>query len=384
MKILEVYPTLTHPVNAGNKQWLLSQVSILKDLGHDVYIVCVDVPGLKEKYDEEGYIETKQYWGDHVFVYKPSFVFRLWSSLCINLRKRLYGGFFKCDNLYPWGLGNYIEKLNEEYGFDVCIVNYYWLSKALNYITTPIKAINTHDIFSFRNLSTHSKIAWMCTTPNEEAKGLMRAEYLFALQDEEAIFFKHLCPSKKVLTVYCPYKTTELPLVKNHNLVMLASSNALNIKGVKWFCENIFPDIIEAFPDVKLVLGGYICNVLTDYKNHHHIEMIGCVDDPADLYKYGNIAINPCDDGTGLKIKTFEALSYGRIAMTHPHSTIGIYKKEQSPVFYSTKAVEWVSYLNDLWTNEKLLATKMSQSIEYIEDMNNHIMREYKELKHNN
>lgn len=380
MKILEVYPTLTHPVNAGNKQWLLSQVNILKELGHEVYIVCVDVPGLKEKYDEEGYIETKYYWGNYVFVYRPSFVYRLWSSLCIKLRKRLNGGFFKCDNLYPWGLGNYIEKLNNKIGFDVCIVNYYWLSKALKSITTPIKAINTHDIFSFRNLSTHSKIAWMCTTPNEEAKGLMRSDYIFALQDEEAIFFKHLCPSKNVLTVYCPYKTKELPVVNNHNLVMLASSNALNIKGVRWFCSNIFPYIIKDFPDVKLVLGGYICNVLSEFENYPHIELIGCVDDPSELYRLGNIAINPCDDGTGLKIKTFEALSYGRISMTHPHSTIGIYKKENSPVFYSDNAREWVEFLKMIWREDNILKEKMAQSVEYIEDMNQFIKCEYMKL----
>ena len=381
MRILEIYPTLTHPVKAGNKQWVLAQISKLKELGHEVFMVCVDVPGLKEKYDEDAYNETLKFWGnDHVFVYKPSQVFRLWYSLMLNYRKKLCSGFFRCDDLYPWGLGGFVKELDAKYHFDACIVNYYWLTKALNNISAPIKAVNTHDIFSYRNLSTHSRIAWMNTSPNEEAKGLMRADCLFALQDEEAIYFKHLCPSNRVLTVYCPYDIHKLPKVDNHNLVMLASSNKLNVKGVKWFCDNIFPSIIEAFPDVKLVLGGYICKVLSEYEIHPHIVMIGCVDDPADLYKLGNIAINPCDDGTGLKIKTFEALSYGRIAMTHPHSTIGIYRKETAPVFYSKDANEWVTFLKTIWSDNDKLTQLMDCSIQYIEEMNEFIVDSYKEF----
>lgn len=47
MKILLVYPSMTHPLNAGNRCWLLSQVKLLKSMGHDVSLVAVYKPGFK-------------------------------------------------------------------------------------------------------------------------------------------------------------------------------------------------------------------------------------------------------------------------------------------------------------------------------------------------
>ena len=76
------------------------------------------------------------------------------------------------------------------------------------------------------------------------------------------------------------------------------------------------------------------------------------MNDPSDLYKLGDVSVNPCINGTGLKIKTFEALSYGKVVMVHPHSTIGIYNRECAPVFASTRAEEWVSHLKSIWRDK--------------------------------
>ena len=128
---------------------------------------------------------------------------------------------------------------------------------------------------------------------------------------------------------------------------------------------------------MDLKVGGYICKKLGHYKNKEHITLVGAVEDPSDLYKLGDIAINPCVNGTGLKIKTFEALSYGKVAMTHPHSTIGIFNRAKAPVFNSDTAEDWVSFLKKVWGDKELLKEISSQSISYINDMNRHISEEY-------
>lgn len=382
MKILIIYPTLTHPVNAGNKQWVLSQASILRELGNDVYMLCINTPGLKDSQDsiKKAIRETCEFWGNHGFVLSSSLFERVKATFVMHFRRLFFKGYYKCDDLYPPRLHVYVKRLNEHYHFDACIVNYYWLTKVLKKTNIPLKIVNTHDVFSFRDITTHSKRAWMSTFPNEEAKALNRADYIMALQDEEAIYFAHLAPRSKVKVVYCSFEIHKTPFVGNHALLMLAGAGALNINGLVWFINNIFPAIIKEFPDVELIIGGYICNMIGKRINHPNIRLLGAVHDPMELYKLGDVAINPVTDGTGLKIKTFEALSYGKIVMTHPHSVIGVFKKEDSNIFYSEDAEKWVSYLKKLWNDLNIIESLKCKSIDYIIEMNSFIEMNYKSL----
>lgn len=379
MKILIIYPSLTHPIDAGNKQWVMSQINVIKKLGHEVFMLCINVPGLKSdlRRNKEEAELTRIYWGDHGFIFNASFWQRIKYSFFMNFRKKICKGYYKCDDLYPRGLSKYVSKLQDIYHFDACITNYYWLTKVFETVKFKKTAINTHDVFAYKDMVVGTKNPWMSTTPNEEAKGIQRAAYAFALQDEESAYYKRIAPSTKILNVFCPYIVHEQALTYNHNLVILSSSNSLNIEGFEWFCNNIYPSIVKEFPDVDLKVGGYICKKLDHYKNHEHITLVGAVEEPSDLYKHGDIAINPCINGTGLKIKTFEALSYGKIAMTHPHSTIGIYDKSNAPVFNSASADDWVNFLKIIWSDQEQLKEMSAKSVSYIERMNKYISEQY-------
>lgn len=368
---------MTHPVNSGNSQWAIAQVESLKKLGQDVYVLCVNIPGfsIDRKQNLHDLNMTRNYWGDHGFIFNANQFVRFKQSVVINFRNRLCGGFFKCDDIYPRKLSSFVNRIHKYYHFDACIVNYYWMTLLFQGVSFKKTAVNTHDVFSFRNQSVKFNKAWMCTTPNEEAKGLQRAHYIFALQDEESCYFSRIAPSSKVINVYCPFMIHDMPIVQNHTLTFLSSDNHFNIEGLKWFNEVIFPSIIDAFPDVVLVVGGKICNAME--QANKHMMLIGPVDRPEYLYKYGDVAINPCINGTGLKIKTFESMAYGKVVLVHPHSTIGIYKKTSAPVLASSNPEDWVSFLKKIWGNIEILKEYKNKSINYIEEMNHYIDKAY-------
>ena len=98
----------------------------------------------------------------------------------------------------------------------------------------------------------------MCTTPDEEAKGLQRCKTIFALNNEEAFFFSKLSPNSNVSCIYttCPYVHQEFK--GNKNMLFLSSSNIFNIEGLKWFLNEIFIFICKKHGDVRLLMGG-IC-----------------------------------------------------------------------------------------------------------------------------
>lgn len=377
MKILVIYPFLTHPINAGNRAAVMGMVEILQQLGHEVFMLCISIPGLRQNYDAD-IKATNEYWGDHGFIYKASLIERFFHSVKINFIEKFRSGFYKCDDMYPKHLDKIIKKLNNIYHFEACICNYYWTTKALLLFKNRKTILFSHDSFAFRNELTGFRNAWQCTTPDQEAKGVRRAKYILALQDEEANYFKHLSPLSKVLTIYSYYKIKDLPLTYNHNIVMLSSGGQLNYSGIVWFLDKIFPHILEFFPDCNLHIAGSLCNLLKNKTLSEKVKLHGYVDNPEDLYKLGDIAINPCFSGTGIKIKTFEALTYGRIIMCHPHSTKGIYKKEQAPVFASTDYKDWVNELEKLWGKKDFLREKHKDGLSYIEDMDRFIVNEYK------
>ena len=71
MKILIVSKCPTHPTDAGNRWWILSQAEMLISMGHEVHFLYINELPLKR--DAAPYIEsleqTRKYWGDkfHLF-----------------------------------------------------------------------------------------------------------------------------------------------------------------------------------------------------------------------------------------------------------------------------------------------------------------------------
>lgn len=144
--------------------------------------------------------------------------------------------------------------------------------------------------------------------------------------------------------------------------------------------DNVFPLILHDYPDCRLKIGGSLCKAIQNSFPHPNIDLIGYVDNAADLYELGDIAINPTYQGTGLKIKTFESIAYNKITMVHPHSMNGIFDKGNAPLFASDKPSEWVDFLHKVWDNPDFLDSFRTRNKEYIERMNLFIVDQFEQF----
>lgn len=377
MKILIVSQVPTHPITEGNRKFIFNQVELFKQLGHDVFYLWIYEQPISDFSNcIHGYKDMKEYWKDNLFVLKISRMEHAYHQILAKVRIYLNNGYNKADDHYFKNLHKTINKLNKHHCFDCCVMNYYNLSKAAKYINIPLVGLTTHDYFSFKSLLVGNKAVALNTTPSEEAKALQRISHIFALNSEEAVYFHKLSPLSKVYNVYSCYDFVETPYVGNHNLLFFSGSNVYNLSGLKWFLCEIFPDIVNAFPDARLVVGGSISNKVKQYKNEN-VEIYGYVDDLNDFFNKGDILINPTYLGTGLKIKTFEGISYGKVVMAHPHSAVGIYKPENAPLFVSESAHEWVAFLSEIWKNISLIEAIKQRDKNYIECMDKFVKDEY-------
>ena len=382
MKILIVSKTPTHPSNAGNRWGILAQADILRKLGNEVHFLYIYEKRLQKTEvlsSNDSLKKTQSYWGNYYHQYTVPIIEKIYFSI----KKRFFEAFNirqKCDSYYPMFLGNYVNKIDHNEHFDVCIVNYFFLTKLFEQINIPKKALFTHDNYTYKDLALGCEIRNADATidAKQSAKSLQRSPYIFAVQDEEKIFFQMLSPLSRVFTIYSKYDYHSQSVVGNHRILFLSGSNKHNILGLKWFINEVFPLIVNKWTDAKLFIGGSICNSIKEHIHNVNITLCGYIDNLSSFYEQGDVAINPVYQGTGLKIKTFEAISYDKVTIVHPHSKTGIYKKDEAPLFASDNPEEWVDFLDSIWNNPKRIVEIKKHNEYYMKEMNDLIINEYK------
>ncbi len=383
MKILIVSKIPTHPTNAGNRWGILAQAQILEKLGNEVHFLFVlEWPIRQDKKNCCNDLEqTSKFWGNRFHLYTVSKIEKLYMDVKMYISNKFHNGYYKVDEAYPMSLNANVMKLQNKEKFAACIVNYVSLTKLFTKVKFAKTAVFTHDCMSYKNLMVNEP----CRTMNahQEAIGLQRCQNIFAVQDEEMAYFHLLSPRSRVYNIYSKYDYHAQPIVGNHNIVFLSGGNPYNVNGIRWFVKEIFPLIQKRFDDAKLLIGGSICKVIKDLGGVPNVKLCGFVDDPFDFYAKADIAINPVYQGTGLKIKTFEAISYDKVTLVHPHSMAGVFKKNEAPLFTSDKPCDWVDYLVKVWEDSILIKSIKIQNEVYLTEMNEFIINEYKRFLKN-
>lgn len=379
MKILIVGKVPTHPVQMGNSRLITDQATLLKELGHDVHYLYIHEVRRKEKTQDvtpAAFKEMVDFWGEKFHLLRINKLRHLFLITRAALKYRLTNGYIHPDDHYSSSIHREINRLNRKYEFDCCIVNYYYLSKALKYISIPRKALLTHDIFTFRDMVCDYKVR-ESLTPNHEALAVQRAQFILNVQDEDSIYFKKLAPKSTILTTYTSFKYTPTNYVGTHNILYLSGNSIFNTNGIRWFIDQILPKLSHKIPDVCLMIGGGISNALKEYHNHPNIKLCGYIDDTDSFFNSGDVFINPTYQGTGLKIKTFEGIAHGKVVLSHPHSTIGIYNRANAPLISSDNPEKWAAEIIECFNDPNKILRIKDNCAQYLSDMNTFIEKQY-------
>lgn len=369
--ILIVSDCPTHRNIAGNRNCILQNVRLLKEIGHSVYFLLLD----KGDLCNEDIIETSDFWGPDLLIFKQNRIQTLIQHFLLKLTL-----LFHCNNpfidfLCPWGASSLLKTAEKQWAIDSIIVNYVWNSKLLTYSISNTKCLFSHDVFSNRNQDGLS--AWHSFSSKSEAKALRRADHILSIQENESIFFRHLVPSLDVHTVYMPFSFKDVTSISLNNLLFFSGYNEHNQSAIKSFINNIWPVISAHFPELKLFIGGSICKVLQDLPLPETVVLKGMYKNPEDFYSQGAIVINPVSSGTGLKVKTFEAISYGKYVLVHPHSVEGIFEKQNAPIVVCNSADDYINALDKTVLHLGFDKEIRFSCLQYIERLNNYIKNQY-------
>ena len=95
------------------------------------------------------------------------------------------------------------------------------------------------------------------------------------------------------------------------NILFVGGYYYPNVNGFRWFVEKVTP-LLKV--DYKLMLVGNKMDLLKEeFKTNDNITVLGRVENLTPYYESANVVIGPIFEGAGMKVKTAEAFSYGKI-----------------------------------------------------------------------
>jgi len=175
---------------------------------------------------------------------------------------------------------------------------------------------------------------------------------VIAIQADEAEGLRRLVPKKSVITAgidFCPVEPAG-SLAPNPVVLLVASDNALNVKGLKDFLRFAWPMVRREVSDAELrVIGAVGLQVEVDDPS---VKIMGQVGDLTAAYAEARVVINPAVAGTGLKIKTIEALCHLRPLVTWPSGVDGVETDVRSLCYVATDWYGFARHVIDLCNSE--------------------------------
>lgn len=235
-----------------------------------------------------------------------------------------------------------VDELVDKNSYDVAIVNYVFLSAVFERIPAfTHRILLTHDRFADRNkrmlADGFTNAGWVSVDVAGEALGCRRADTVIALQDFEATEFRSLIGPHADVRVIGPVPpgspVVRSPEAERLRVGCLGSGNRVNETSLadlmSYWAEN---DVL--LEKAELIVGGGLCDRLSafvtkDILSRVNPRLVGSVDALSDFYKDCDVVINPERGGTGIKIKSLDAMAHGMPLLTTVAGATGLQSTSQ-------------------------------------------------------
>lgn len=262
----------------------------------------------------------------------------------IGLRKKRFPIFYQTLSVF----------LKKSSRFDVVIWEYLWLAYTADALTyRALRILDTHDLMSYRNFRFSSRAlpVNISITFAEELNILNRFDVAIAIQNEEAkVLSANL---DKAISICCPHGVPsftigDIKLDKSDDRVFeigfVGGNSEANYAAINWFIYNVWSSL--KYLPVRLNVYGSVCERLQS--SVKGLILHGLVPNLEVAYRQCDIMINPMIHGGGIKIKSVEALAYGKPLISSPEGAVGIQDPEKSGIIVAKNRSEYISAIQRL------------------------------------
>jgi glycosyltransferase involved in cell wall biosynthesis len=218
---------------------------------------------------------------------------------------------------------------------EAVVAEYVWTARCLDHLPPGVlKIVDTVDIQHLRRqraVDAGSDMQDRACTREEEVGELSRADVLVAIQPEEAVMLREMCPDRRVIVVeHAEPRNQALTAAESQRVLFVGNLYDPNVHGLRQFLAGAWPRVRAACPEATLQVCGKVCAAF-EQGVPEGIELAGFVDNLDACYAEAAVVVNPVPYGTGLKIKTVEALLHGKALVTTECGVEGLGETSDPP-----------------------------------------------------
>ncbi|MBX3670104.1 MAG: glycosyltransferase [Rhodocyclaceae bacterium] len=321
------------PVTQGNRVVLVQDLQVLRGAAYKVILVLQYPVGPIESMLAELLPMT-----DGICVVDPR-----------PNGEALRGQKSKIDRYHPYTV-QCVQNLVAGFPVRTVIAQYAHMAFVLRDLPAKVKKlVITHDVLHrLAKLGVPLEPNRMCTA-DEEAELLRLADTVVAINEYEHRILQGMLPDRKVVTV--GIAKLDLPFctslsVNSARILYTASGNPLNAAGLEWFLRRVWPLVTARHAGATLAVTGQVCDtVAADLRGLAGLDLRGIVDDLESEFARAGIVINCTRIGTGLKIKSIEALCRGKALVSTSNGVEGIPVRGEAPFIVADDAEQFAASL---------------------------------------
>lgn len=319
LNILYYSPYPSHPASHGNRSTIQHFGRILRQKGCRVHFALLGL----DRYSPEDSQAMREAWDSLTILPYP---FQDFSHL---------GEDIAFDGWYTPGLGEHIAWLCDYYKIDMIFCSYVFQSRMLEFVPRRVlKVIDTHDRMTGRYAAQKARgirTEFFSCSEEDEGRYLRRADVVVARRQEEADWFN--AASGKNNTIVIPHvekpQFLDRPFEKLEAAGLVASANIINLGLVTDFLTELEKQTPN--PPFKVRIAGQVKDMVKSLPQAKRqlfdrpwIELLGFVENIRDFYESVELVISPVIYGTGINVKTVQAMSFGMPLLTTACGSKGI------------------------------------------------------------
>ncbi len=354
-KILLIYHMNFLTKNAGNNVYAYNIAQVLKKIGYKIDFLSAS---FFDDYSKVNELNSKNNnLLNNIFIYQGS----------CEKNMHEYSPFSWVND----GFLKYFQQIINENEYDYIHIHYVNFLDFIRFSNISLKTKVIASISDFEALQqfyNSKSLENFGKNIENEIKLLDYTDEILCISNDELTFFSRFYQNKKfrLLPHFMEKKQLPIDVQKDIDCLFVGHSNLYNANAVKWFIDNVYKYLDK---NTKITICGKVSTILNDtdpqyYKKmlDYQFNIIDYAQDLDELYARTKIAIVPMLAGTGLKIKTISAMSYGIPVVATSLGVDGFVDKSKSGCLVSDNEEEFAQYIKKL-LNDKEFYNKKAREV---------------------
>ena len=295
----------------------------------------------------------------------------------LNTKEHLISSFYlhQTRNGASEKIWDYLQKIAQTGTYDFIYAHYIQWADVLKRCQLPPKTKVIYGMHDLNFIQCFYEIGFEGLEQRfeNEIKALEIFDKITAISMDELFFLKHFYPQKPFYFLPPPVSVSSSFALRkpSYDLLLIGANNLYNLEGLVWFLEQVMP-LFHTSP--RLTICGKVNEILEEkypqlahWADQSDIRRIPFAPDLDRLYADHKVAIVPIFKGTGMKIKTIDAMARNVPVVTTSLGVDGFPDKTQNGCLVADQPKLFAHHIEKLLTDEKFYVYVCQQSKTYFE-----------------